>query len=255
MNRVLPEDSVLGSWDSGAIGYFSRFPVVNLDGLVNSYDYFHARNVARDGYPAWDEEFIPLYREFGITHLANLMITDVEGKTLFEEGRILFESLGLATSSEMRAVHLWSIELPEDDDTAAWIWKRVEPHFDYQSDGAGLLVDGRLAQTFARECDPDELVVWSWDGPGDGTVTRAWTRTRTGLCVTAAVLPLAVSSPVRFETMSESDYLTWLTGGSTPIIRSDWDVYLVEDSLVYAKDQCSLEDDEPTFFVHMDPST
>ena len=253
MNRVLPEDSVLGSWDSGAIGYFSRFPVVNLDGLVNSYDYFHARNVARDGYPAWDEKFIPLYREFGITHLANLMMTDVEGKTLFEEGRILFESLGLATSSEMMAVYLWSIELPEDDDTAAWIWKRVEPHFDYQSDGAGLLVDGRLAQTFARECDPDELVVWSWDGPGDGTVTRAWTRTRTGLCVTAAVLPLTVSSPVRFETMSDSDYLTWLTGGSTPIIRSDWDVYLVEDSLIYAKDQCSLEDDEPTFFVHMDP--
>ena len=250
MNRVLPEDSVLGSWDTGAIGYFSRFPVVNLDGLVNSYDYFHARNVARDGYPVWDEKVIPLYREFGITYLANFMITGLEGKTLFEEGKLLFE--GSANSSGA-TFYLWPIELPEDDDTVAWIWKRMEPHFDYQSDGAGLLVDGRLAQTFARECDPDELVVWSWDGSGDGMVTRAWTRTQTGLCVTAAVLPLTVSSPVRFETMSDSDYLTWLTGGSTPIIRSDWDVYLVEDRLIYAKDQCSLEDDEPTFFVHLAP--
>ncbi len=250
MNRVLPEDSVLGSWDAGAIGYFSRFPVVNLDGLVNSYDYFHARNVARDGYPVWDEKVIPLYRELGITYFANFMITGLEGKTLFEEGKLLFEG---SASIPGAAFYLWPIELPEDDDVAAWIWKRMEPHFDYQSDGAGLLVDGRLAQTFAKECDLDELVVWLWDGPGNGTVTRAWTRTQTGLCVTIAVLPLTVSSPVRFETMSDSDYLTWLTGGSTPITRSDWDVYLVEDSLIYAKDQCSLEDAEPTFFVHLDP--
>ena len=30
MNRVLPEGSVIGSRDAGVIGYFSRFPVVNL---------------------------------------------------------------------------------------------------------------------------------------------------------------------------------------------------------------------------------
>ena len=53
--------------------------------------------------------------------------------------------------------------------------------------------------------------------------------------------------------MSDGDYLTWLTGGSTPIIRSDWDVYLVDDSLIYAKEPCSPEDTEPTFFVHLDP--
>ncbi len=64
MNRALPEDSVVGSWEAGVIGYFSRFPVVNLDGLVNSYDYLHARKLARDGYDA-------LHREFGITHFAS----------------------------------------------------------------------------------------------------------------------------------------------------------------------------------------
>ena len=43
MDRLLPEESVVGSWDAGVIGYFSRYPVVNLDGLVNSYEYLRAQ--------------------------------------------------------------------------------------------------------------------------------------------------------------------------------------------------------------------
>ncbi len=250
MNRVLPEDSVVGSWDAGIIGYFSRFPVVNLDGLVNTYDYFRATNVARDGYAGWDEKFIPLYREFRITHFANLTNRMRKG---FEEGVLLEGSLSSFGRYGKKVFILVSVDPPEDDDSATWIWKRMEPHFDYQSDGAGLLVDGRLVQTFARKCDPDELVVWRWAGPEDGTVARAWTQTQTGLCVTAAVLPPLFSSSARFETMPRSDYLPWLAGGSWPIIRSDWDVYLVKNSLIYAKDQCSPEDTEPTFFLHLDP--
>ena len=42
MNRLLPEGSVVGSWNAGIIGYFSRFSMVNLDGLINSYDYLRA---------------------------------------------------------------------------------------------------------------------------------------------------------------------------------------------------------------------
>ena len=247
MNRVLPEDSVVGSWDAGVIGYFSRFPVVNLDGLVNSYGYFHATNVERDGYPDLREKFVPLYRELGITHFADYSRRDFEGKVLFEG------SLNSLNYNEM-VFSLGTIDPPENDNTAAWIWKKMAPHFDYQSDGTGLLVDGRLVQTFAKECDPGELVVWSWAGQGDGTVARAWTQTRTGLCVTAAVLPHpVVSSPIRFQTMSVSDYLTWLTGGSRPIIRSDWHVYLVENSLIYVKAQCSAKDAQPVFFLHVDP--
>ena len=44
-----------------------------------------------------------------------------------------------------------------------------------------------------------------------------------------------------------------LTGGSSPVIRSDWDVYLVGNSLIYKKEQCTPEDAEPTFFLHLDP--
>ena len=51
----------------------------------------------------------------------------------------------------------------------------------------------------------------------------------------------------------DRDYVARLVGDSGPIIRSDWDVYLVGNSLVYKKEQCAPEDTEPTFFVHLDP--
>ena len=234
MDHLIPKDSVVGSWDAGVIGYFSRLPVVNLDGLVNSYDYFHATNRGA----GWDERFIPLYRELGITHFANFTRNAFEGQV---------------PNIWVKLFYIWPIKPPEDDNTAAWIWKRMEPHFDYQSDDVGLLVDGRLVQTFAKECDPDELVVWTLAGPGDETVANTWTQTQTGFCVTAAVLPHDAPPPVRVETIPVGDYLARLVGDSPLVIRSDWDVYLVEDSLIYVKDQCSLEDAEPTFFLHMDP--
>ena len=243
MNRLLPEDSVVGSWDAGVIGYFSRFPVVNLDGLVSSYDYFHATNVDRDGYALWNDKFIPLYREFGIAYFANITTMNFKGQVLFEG----------SLSISGRLFYLWPIEPPEDDNTAAWLWKRMEPHFDHRSDAAGLLVDGRLVQTFARECGPDELVVWSGAGPRDETVARAWTRTQTGLCVTAAILPHTISSPIRFKTMSVSDYVARLVEDNQSVIRSAWDVYVVGNSLIYKKEQCSPEDAEPTFFLHLEP--
>ena len=233
MNRVLPEDSVVGSWDAGVIGYFSRFPVVNLDGLVSSYDYFHATNVGRDGYADWDDKFIPLYREFGITHFANLTRMRFEGKVLFEG----------SLSTGGRVFYIWPIEPLEADNAAAWTYERMEPHFDYQSDSVGLIVDGRLAQAFVRNCAPDDLAVWSWVGAADERVVKAWTQTETGLCVDARVLPHDASPPVRVEAVP-------------PVIRSDWDVYLSENSentLIYAKEPCGPADVDATFFLHLDP--
>ena len=51
----------------------------------------------------------------------------------------------------------------------------------------------------------------------------------------------------------DHDYLAELLGDNQPAVRSDWDVYLVENSLIYKKEQCTPEDAEPTFFVHLDP--
>ncbi len=53
--------------------------------------------------------------------------------------------------------------------------------------------------------------------------------------------------------MPADDYVARLVGNNPPVIRSDWDVYLVEDSLIYVSDPCSPEDIEPEFFVHLLP--
>ena len=268
IDRVLPEDSVVGSWDAGVIGYFSRFPVVNLDGLVNSYGYLRAQ---REGTEA------TFYQRYGITQFAIVLVLQegtevhvlspvldylvrkrlerpVVDTILFEGSPYLHNTNNVLHKRQFR---LLTAEPPEMSsggiNRSDWFWQRMEPHFDHRSDGVGLIVAGRMAQAFVRDCTPDELAVWSWAGPRDGTAASVWTQTQTGLCVTAAVLPPAISSPVRFETTSVNDWVSGLLGGGRLIIRSDWDVYLVEDSIIYAKDQCSPEDAEPTFFLHLDP--
>ena len=40
VSQHVPPDGVVGSWNAGAIGFLSGREVVNLDGLVNSWDYF-----------------------------------------------------------------------------------------------------------------------------------------------------------------------------------------------------------------------
>ena len=210
MNRVLPEDSVVGAWDGGGvIGYFSRFPVVNLDGLVNSYDYFHATNADKDD---GSDKFTPLYREFGITHFAVLKRFESSLLSILIMHYAVpkrFQSSLLSILNRVE-LQLRPIGLPADENTVARTWERIAPHFDHQSDSIGLIVDGRLTQAFVRNCAPNELIVLSQVGLGEETVAKAWTRTQTGLCVAALVLPHNALPPVRIETMPMGDYVTRL---------------------------------------------
>ena len=67
-------------------------------------------------------------------------------------------------------------------------------------------------------------------------------------------LDLTPGEPIELPgIMSVSAYLTRLVGDRQPAIRADWDVYLVKNSLVYVKEQCTPEDVEPTFFLHLYP--
>ena len=268
MNRVLPEDSVVGSWDAGVIGYFSRFPVVNLDGLGNSYGYLRAQREGTE---------VTFYPRYGITHFANIWAT-LEGTEAHvlpvvrdylvrkrrerpSVGAVLFEGPPYLhkrpNAPHKRQFRLLTPEPPDmssgGTNRSEWFWQRMAPHFDHRSDGVGLVVDGRMAQAFVGDCMPDELAVWSWVGQGDETAVDSWTQTQTGLCVDVRVLPRNALPPVRVESMSVSDWVSGPLGGGWPIIRSDWDVYLVEDRLIYAKDQCSPEDAEPMFFLHLAP--
>ena len=238
MNRALTEDNVIGSWDAGIMGYFSRYPVVNLDGLVNSYDYFHAAESGTE---------TELYPRYGITHLANIRIFSRLGDSMLFDGPPFLESVGY------RKFGLWPVEATEGVDPAVWFWERVAPHFDYQAEGVGLLVDGRLAQAFARDCRPGELAVWDWSGGGPATVAQNWTQTQTGLCAAATVLPPDATPPVRIKTAAASDYRARLLGGGEPAIRATFDVYLTENRLIYARERCEGDDLTAQFFLHLEP--
>ncbi len=61
-DRILPADAVIGSWDAGLVGWTSRHPVVNLDGVVASHAYLHA---LRTGTTA------AYLRQLGVTHVLN----------------------------------------------------------------------------------------------------------------------------------------------------------------------------------------
>lgn len=51
----LPDDAVLASWDAGAVGYFSHRPVVNIDGVVNSLEFYEASRAGPDAVRAFLE--------------------------------------------------------------------------------------------------------------------------------------------------------------------------------------------------------
>ncbi len=82
----LPPDAVLGSWDAGVVGYFADQPVVNLDGVVNSIDWYHAQ---RDGTTG------AFLDESGVSYLVNHAAL-VEGTTpgVDEQVRGLFQDPG-----------------------------------------------------------------------------------------------------------------------------------------------------------------
>ena len=260
MNRVLPEGSVIGSRDAGVIGYFSRFPVVNLDGLANSYEFFRAHRHLHDGEERRSAQREYGRRNFGITYFANVRPVDTEyGGELFE---------GVTTSGpikERRELKLWSTatpaRMPGASERAARFWARMAPHFDYRADDVGVVVDDGLAQVFVRRCDPERLrdrkFAFAWVSGDSGQPASAWypwespRRNRLGLCVTVFEPP---NGAVRIMALSAHDYTARLLGDARLLIRSDFDVYRNENQLVYVRDHCSAEDVERRFFVHVWPA-
>ena len=248
MNRALPEGSVIGSWDSGVIGYFSRFPVVNLDGLVNSYDYRPTRRT--DG--------INYYRRYGITHFAN------KRRSELTPNNMIFESAPYDTSYGEYQFRLWLPPPPSEHwseiDRSRWIWERLNPHFDYSSDGVGVVLAGRTAQAFAKDCAPDETLVWTWqDHKHERSVRLAINpyRSSANMCIDARVLPRGARQSAQVElTKPSNDYsdnLPNLPNSLEPIIRSDFDVYIADRSLIYTKPQCSDSDVAARFFASIIP--
>ena len=53
--------------------------------------------------------------------------------------------------------------------------------------------------------------------------------------------------------MTVGGYMARLVGDRPPVIRSGWDVYLIENRLIYVKEQCGPEDVDARFFLHLYP--
>ena len=261
-NRILPEGSVIGSWDAGLVGYFSRFPVVNLDGLANSYDYFRATNglalTARGATGARNRlfgssgELAPYVRQMGITHYVNP--ARARGAP-FNIENTLFD--GPPDPNQRRLAITATAPLKEAADTR--VWEGLAPHFDQREGGrgeVGLLVIHRLALALARNCRPEEVIVWSWNTPGAKTAFLPGNTSRGpgALCVSEMVLPKAAAvDSVRAMAMPARDYLAQLRGKSLPAIRSQYDVYVTDNRLVYTKESCT-EATEVRFMLHLYPA-
>ena len=246
-NRALPEGSVIGVKSAGIIGYFSRFPVVNLDGLVNSYDFFHARHILRT-------EGLNFYRRYEVTHLANhvgIQITD---------NNMVFEGAPVDKLRGIERFRIWIYDPPPDPlnrtNYSHWVWERMEPHFDYSSDGVGVVLNGRMAQALAENCAPSDLLIWTWSDHKYGRTVRLAAspyRSRANMCVDARVLPHSAGQQAQAQMTTLNAYLANLTTSGEPIIRSDFDVYVSDGSLIYIKAQCNQEDAATRFFASIYP--
>lgn len=237
INHLLPDNSIVGSWDAGVIGYFARFPVVNLDGLANSYDYHHNASSLN---PFQKGIFRPIYRDLGVTHLANTTRQSF-AHPLFEDAVIPSDKFWVRFQFSADS------EPPEDFDPAVPLWERMEPHFDYHADGVGLVVDGRMALGMSRNC-AEGLTVWLWAGGEDEVVADAVTNRRPGqrgICAATVILPREAATPARVTARPVRDL--------TPEIRSHWDVYFIASRLIYIKEQCRPDDTDAAFFLHLVP--
>ena len=231
LNRLLPKNVLVGSGDSGTVGYFTRLPVMNLDGLANSYEY--SRHL-KDNIGPFDERL-------GLSYFAN---TFPSHDYSFSQGKpLLFETH--ASGLQFR--------LYGDSDVAAPPWNSIASHFERQADGTGLLLQGRVAQAFAEEC-ADEVAEWTFSGKV-GAISH-WTQTVNG-CASAVVLPNGHRPPLRVRSTRLGEAVAGLTGGRPPASRTiathpgGFDVHLVGRRLIYVKEDCEQADVETLVFLHL----
>ena len=266
MNRALPESSVIGSLDAGVIGYFSRFPVVNLDGLVNSYEYLDIAN--RDSLAMWqlsqiwlsqennrslyDTQVAKIIRRYGVTHFANIRWRDES------PNNVIFQGAWFDAWEGHRQFNIWPYD-PSPSDKGGihhshQVWDNLKPHFDYSSNGVGIVLAGRAAQAFAKNCPSDNPLVWTWSDRKRERILiePSLYRSRANMCVAQRLLPRGDGQPSQVK-IAPLAYLDNLTADREPIIRSDFDVHLIDGSLIYAKSQCRQADVEATFFANIYP--
>ncbi len=158
-------------------------------------------------------------------------------------------------------------------------WEQAAPDFDFRSGDLGFVMDRSIhmrprVQAFARDCTPDELLVWPW--PNEKVDTPAkhqrwrinetwcsrvgwvcfryppapqhWTINETGLCRATTATPWewtrsVVDDPSRLEEVERV----------RPALRSVFDVYRLRTRLLYFRQPCRPDDTDAKFFLHLIP--
>ena len=262
INRALPEGSVIGSWDAGVIGYFSHFPVVNLDGVVNSYDYFHAQHKRRllsEKTPPRRMEGPNFYRRYGATHFAN---ANYELYSYSPYENLIFEIVRNEFVKDELMFMIWTYDPPLSDknkvDHSHWVWDNMKPRFDQLSDGVGVVMSGRLAQAFAKDCVPNTPMVWTFIDEQKherALIEPSLNLTSANMCIAQRILSRGeIDQPAQVRITPMKAYFADLKASRAPIIRSDFDVYISGGSLIYAKPQCGEADVEGRFFANTYPA-
>ena len=134
-------------------------------------------------------------------------------------------------------------------------WEEAAPDFDYRSGDLGFVVGSvpqqwPRVQAFARNCVPDELLVWPWSNEEAAEpALQRWTVNETGLCRATAATPpkwtrSVVDDPSRLEEVERA---------RTAAIRSVFDVYLLGRRLLYFRQPCRPDDNDARFFLHVVP--
>ena len=252
-NRALPEGSVIGAWDAGVFGYFSRFPVVNLDGLVNSYDYLRAHSIRQT-------EGLNFHRRYGVTHFANILRYD---RT---PNNVILEAAPYDTPYGEYLFRLWTYDRKPDAhaeiDYSQQIWDNMQPQFDYLAGDVGVVLAGRTAQAFAIDCPQRQPFIWTWNEPQHERTVRSKSvpyRSRAAhanICGDARILPRSAGHPALAEMRSSSAYANVdpdELANREPIIRSNFNVHLIDRSLIFTKSACAQPDVEARFFASVFP--
>ena len=239
MNRLLPQNALVGAFDSGVVGYFARAQVMNLDGLVNSYGNKEA--LADRGNNVFDL--------FGFSYVGNIYYKKQPSHSLIGDARPVFETHANGLSHQRRGPKQFRLYSPHESPRFR---EKMAARLERQADGTRLLTEGRLAQAFATDCAADEVAAWSFGQPEERAVST-WTRTADGSCSTAVVVPKGSSSPVRVQRMSLDDAVAFRVGGQRPAIKGEFDVYLLERRLFYVKELCERADVETRFFLQLVP--
>ena len=134
-------------------------------------------------------------------------------------------------------------------------WEKAAPDFDYRSGELGFVVNRTLpqfpqVQAFARNCAPDELLVWPWSNEeADEPALQRWTVNETGLCRALAATPpkwtrSVVDDPSRLEEVERV---------RTAALRSVFDIYRLGKRLMYFRQPCRPDDNDARFFLHVVP--